>query len=65
MSRLRAVAGMGRGCCAWSGTSWTGVTGAAHAAEACAGTTYCIGMPSQVQVATVAERAGLPDTMWT
>src|SRR5215469_15655640 len=27
---------MSRGCCAWSRTAWTGVTGAAHAAETCA-----------------------------
>jgi hypothetical protein len=31
-----AAAGINRGCCAWSRTPWTGVTGEAHAAEACA-----------------------------
>jgi len=36
MSRVRPAAGISRGCCAWSRTSWTGVTGVAHAAEACA-----------------------------
>jgi len=36
MSRMRPAAGISRGCCAWSRASWTGVTGEAHAAEACA-----------------------------